>query len=79
MPNWCLGKAGEDNVKQSFEMFWEIGDFSRQNAYLIGAMKVSTVVRRRKTTSEISKRKFFVVYCIKSNGATNVRCDYYKF
>lgn len=65
----CFEKVGEDNVKQTFEMFWEIGDFSTQNAYLFGAMKVSTVARCWKTTSETSRRNVSVVYYIKSNGA----------
>ena len=54
----CFEKLDESNVKQSFKMFWEIGDFNTQNAYLFGAMKVSTVARHRKTTSETSRRNF---------------------
>ena len=60
----CFDKVGMQRVQEIFANFWEIGDYDRQNQYLQALIK-EEAVKRKRTTSPVSRRTKTYHYCVK--------------
>lgn len=70
--NRCFEKIGE-NVKKIFTTFWQMGDYSTQNAYIAGCVKISTPKRHYKRDGQ-SRKGFSMAYYVCNNGVDMKIC-----
>ena len=51
----CFEKLGQERVQDIFANFWGLGDINRQNAYILGCIRIEKF-KRKYTKKEHSQR-----------------------
>lgn len=69
----CFTKVGEDVVKQIFDDYWKLGDWSAQNAYLLSVIR-AVPIKRKRTKKEVSSRSCNYEYIVKHSGKQYTVC-----
>ena len=69
----CFAKVGEDGVKQIFDDFWKLGNWSAQNAYLLSVIR-AVPIKSKRTKKDVSSRPCNYEYTVKHNGKQYIVC-----
>ena len=73
----CFERVTKQRRENVFGGFWELGDWTAQNAFLCGSVKVTSVKRRyakKRETSLDSRRNYSRQYYINDNGMSTRVC-----
>ena len=69
----CFPKVGLEKIEEIHKQFWEIGDYNRQNEYLIRCL-TEEPFKRKYTKKDDSKRPTRLVYSVTHSGRSYVVC-----
>ena len=69
----CYEKIGRENIEEIFQHFWDIGDYDRQNEYLVNCI-TETSYKRKYTKKAVSKRPHKVNFHVTHSSVTHSLC-----
>ena len=70
----CFPEVGLEKIKEIFSVFWDIGNYDKQNAHLISL--ICTEEPKRKRGKNIRKARVNYTYTIKYKTETHVICKH---